>query len=114
MRRNVIASVKPLHSLQIVQLLARGQSLLPVHRLILRAHIIHHGNFWRYFALACPSFLQKGLDLRLVLCDVEIVNMLNPVYIKLRWVVKIVRKRKLSLLDLYQAGCSSTRNHFSG
>lgn len=100
LRRDVITSVKSLHCLEIIQLLARRQSLLPVDRFVISSHVIDYGYLSRHFAFACPTFLQEGLDLRLVLSDVIIVYVLNTIYIKLRRMVKVMRERKIRPLDL--------------
>ena len=58
--------------------------MLVISRPVILTHVFHHPHFGRYFALHRPSLGQERLNLRAVLLNVEIVNVLDAVDIE-RW-----------------------------
>lgn len=89
---NVVAVVKPLHSLGIIKMFPRHEPLLLVHFSVRRTHIVYNGDLRRHFALGRPALLQKCLDLRLVLCHVVVVNMFEAISVENGRVVEVVRE----------------------
>ena len=98
LRVHDVTVVELLHVRLLIEDLARNKPLLVVDGVIGRAHVLHDVHLWRHFPLHGATLGQEGLDLRTVLFNVIIGNMLDA--------IDVVGWRLMQVVVVAEAPCS--------
>ena len=94
---NCVRLVQSLHCLVIIEELSGYQTLGVIRMLIATAKVFHYCDFRGHLSLSCPTFCQVGLDCWGILFEVVVLDMLDPIHVKVWWIVKVVKVTQCSL-----------------